>query len=158
MHHSPMAADHPLSSTELAFLATARTAVLATIDDARRPRLVPICFVATVTAAGLRLYTPLDDKPKQSDDPLALGRVRDIAANPVVSVLVDRWSEDWSRLAWLRLDGVAQVLGPAEGVEHAAAVDALRAKYPQYATHRLEARPIIRIVIERSRRWGDLGG
>ena len=33
---------------------------------------------------------------------------------------------------------------------------ALRAKYPQYASHDLEARPIIRIGIEDSRSWGAL--
>lgn len=150
-------ATHPtLSSIELEFLTTARTAVLATIGDARRPRLVPICFAVAATAAGLILYSPIDEKPKQSDDPRALGRVRDIAANPAVSVLVDRWSEEWSRLGWLRVEGTAQLLEPTDGVEHAAAVTALRTKYPQYATHDLGARPIIRIVVERTRSWGDL--
>lgn len=153
-----MAPEEAITPPELAFLTAARTAVLATIDRAGRPRLVPICFVASATEHGLRLYSPIDEKPKASDDPLTLGRVRDIAANPSVSVLVDRWSEDWSRLAWLRVEGTAQLLDNGDGVEHAAAVDALRTKYPQYETHRLEARPIIRISIERTRSWGDLAG
>jgi hypothetical protein len=34
------------------------------------------------------------------------------------------------------------------------AVTALRAKYPQYEGHRLEERPIIRVVLTRSRSWG----
>jgi PPOX class probable F420-dependent enzyme len=160
MHHSSMALDQVLTPAEVAFLAAARTAVLATIDRALRPRLVPICFVITATESGLRLYTPIDEKPKKSDDPLALGRVRDILADPAVWLLVDRWSEDWSHLAWLRLEGRADLLAPDAGeeaqAEHAAAVAELRGKYPQYATHRLEILPIIRIRVERSRSWGSL--
>ncbi|MEA2619441.1 MAG: hypothetical protein QOC97_214, partial [Chloroflexota bacterium] len=98
-----------------------------------------------------------DDKPKRDDDPLALARVRDIAADPRISVLVDRWHEDWSRLAWLRIEGRAALMMPADGpAEHAAAVAALRSRYPQYATHRLELRPLIRIAIERVTDWGAL--
>ncbi len=156
-----MAADQALTPVELEFLDAARVAVLATIGRDRRPRLVPICFVTAGTEAGLRVYSPLDEKPKKVDDPLALGRVRDILAEPDVSLLVDHWSEDWSRLAWLRLGGRADLLAPdaaGERDEHAAAVAALRVKYPQYSTHRLEDRPIIRIAVERSRSWGNLGG
>jgi PPOX class probable F420-dependent enzyme len=154
-----MAANPVLNPAERAFLVAARTAVLATIDRARRPRLVPICFVVAGAETGVRIYSPLDEKPKQSDDPLVLGRVRDILAHPEVWLLVDRWSEDWSQIAWLRLDGRADLLAPdaAEGHgEHAAAVASLRAKYPQYAAHHLEDRPIIRIAVERARNWGNL--
>ena len=107
------------------------------------------------------VYTPLDEKPKQAADPRSLARVRDIAADPRISLLVDRWSEDWSRLAWLRLDGTATMLESGAqdvGAEHASAVVALRAKYPQYADHRLEDRPMIRIVVEGATSWGDLSG
>ena len=39
--------------------------------------------------------------------------------------------------------------------EHATAVAALRAKYPQYASHRLEERPLIRIAVERVAELGQ---
>ncbi len=151
-----MATDEALTAAEIEFLATARTAVLATIDSAHRPRLVPICFVATAVESAVRLYTPIDEKRKSTADPLALARVRDIAADPAVWLLVDRWSEDWSQLGWLRLEGRADLLNPDGGEEHVIAVSALREKYPQYAEHRLEDRPIIRIALERSRSWGNL--
>jgi hypothetical protein len=78
-------------------------------------------------------------------------------ADPRVSVLVDRWDEDWGRLAWMRVGGRASVLQPAEDpAEHAAAVTALRAKYPQYETHALHARPIIRVAIDHATSWGAL--
>src|SRR6478609_11396275 len=116
-----------LSATQRTFLESARRAVLATIAPDGHPRLVPICFV--VAGEPPILYTPIDDKPKRTDDPLALARVRDIQADPRVTVLVDRWDEDWTRLAWLRVEGGARLLDAALGPEHADAVAALRAKY-----------------------------
>jgi PPOX class probable F420-dependent enzyme len=150
-----MAPEPVLTDAQRAFLGAARRAVLATISPNGRPRLVPICF--SLDPALPILYTPLDDKPKRSGDPLALARVRDIAADPSVTVLVDRWDEDWSRLAWLRMDGRAALLPPsADRPEHAAAIATLRTRYPQYASHRLETRPLIRIQIERVVDWGPL--
>jgi PPOX class probable F420-dependent enzyme len=152
--------DPVLSMAERAFLADARRALLVTIAPDGRPRPVPICFV--LDPGRPVLYSPLDEKPKTVDDPLRLARVRDLLAEPRVSILVDRWDEDWSRLAWLRIHGRAALLlpedGPAEDgpAEHAAAVASLRAKYPRYASHDLDARPIIRIALERATSWGPL--
>jgi PPOX class probable F420-dependent enzyme len=129
--------------------------VLATLRPDGRPRLVPITFAFAVTPGGLRLYTPLDEKPKSVADPRRLARVRDILARPSVSVLVDRWSEDWSALAWLRLDGEAVLLEPtvADAAEHARTVALLRARYPQYGGQVLERRPIIRIEVGSLTGW-----
>ncbi len=131
--------------------------MLATIAPDGRPRLVPICFVLDDRRSIL--YSPLDEKPKEAGDPHRLARVRDLLADPRVTVLVDRWDEDWTRLAWLRCHGTASLLEPAGGdaTEHALAVTGLRAKYPQYATHRLEARPLIAISITRATSWGARG-
>jgi PPOX class probable F420-dependent enzyme len=140
---------------ELAFLVAARRAILATIDPDGRPRLVPVCFIVEAVAdEWLRLLTPLDDKPKSTDDKRTLARVRDIAARPAVSVLVERWDEDWTRLAWLRLSGEATLLEPADVPGDA--ITRLRSKYPQYATHDLESSPMIAIGVERATSWGAL--
>jgi PPOX class probable F420-dependent enzyme len=141
-----------LGFRERAFLEPARRAVLATINPSGRARLVPICFV--LDPREPLLITPLDDKPKARDDPLELARVRDIRARPEVAVLVDRWSEDWTMLAWLRLGGTARIVDPGDAP--GGAIGALRAKYPQYATHRLEARPLIAISITHASSWGAL--
>jgi PPOX class probable F420-dependent enzyme len=144
-----------LDPGELAFLVAARRAILATIDRAGRPRLVPVCFIVEAVAdERLRLLTPLDDKPKSTDDKRILARVRDIATRPAVSVLVERWAEDWTRLAWLRLFGEATVLEPA--AVRSDAVARLRSKYPQYATHDLESSPMVAIDVERATSWGAL--
>jgi PPOX class probable F420-dependent enzyme len=123
-----------------------------------------VCFVLLGGAiADLtqppRLYTPIDDKPKRVDDPHTLARVRDLIARDDAHMLVDRWDEDWSHLGWVRLQGHAQILEPdgTAADERDAAIRALRAKYPQYRRHRLEARPLIRILVTRASSWGRLG-
>lgn len=126
----------------------ARRAVLATIAPGGRPRSVPICF-AVMDAA---IWTPLDEKPKRTTDIRALARVRDILRDPRVTVLVDRWDEDWRRLAWLRIEGPASLVEPG-AAGHVEAVEALRARYPQYRDHALESRPLIRIGIGRLVGW-----
>jgi PPOX class probable F420-dependent enzyme len=138
-----------LTEIERGYLGPARTATLGTIATDGRPRLVPICFVLV----GDALYTPIDEKPK-TPHPRALARIRDIERRADVTVLVDRWDEDWDRLAWLRCEGLASLTDDAP--ERATAIDALRAKYPQYADHDLAHRPLIRIAIERVVTWGDL--
>lgn len=156
--HDRAVSNVSLEAAQRSFLGRARTATLATIAPSGRPRLVPICFVVGADAADgrARLYSPLDDKPKRSDDPHDLGRVRDILVLPEATLLVDRWSEDWTKLAWLRLESRAELLEPEprERDEHATAVAALLAKYPQYADHRLRTRPILRFTVERVVAWG----
>jgi PPOX class probable F420-dependent enzyme len=143
-----------LSATQRRFLASARRVTLVTLAADGRPRPVPICFVLADEAAVI--YTPVDDKPKRDDDPLTLARVRDIEADRRVAVLADRWDEDWTKLAWLRATGTAQMILPGEPGHTAAIIGALRAKYPQYASHRLGARPLIRIALIRVTAWGAL--
>ena len=136
----------------------ARRAILATLDPHGRPRLVPVCFALLDDETGTPvLYTPLDEKPKQVTDPRELARVRDILARPEVTILVDRWDEDWSRLAWVRMFGTALLLERGTA-EHEGAVQTLRVKYPQYAGHSLETRPLIRVPIHRITAWGDPSG
>jgi PPOX class probable F420-dependent enzyme len=155
-----MATTAFLTADQLTFARAARTATLATIGSAGRPRLVPICFVLGSPALDGRplIYSPLDEKPKRSPDPHQLARVRDLLILPEATLLIDRWSEDWAHLGWLRLDARAELLEPEphERDEHAAAVAGLRAKYRQYESQRLEERPILRFTVDRALSWGDL--
>jgi PPOX class probable F420-dependent enzyme len=158
MHHRRLMRDPILSPEERRFLGEARRAVLATVDPAGRPRLVPICHALAEVDDPLgrpQLYTPIDEKPKASSDPRALARVRDVLARPEAVVLVDRWDEDWARLGWLRVGGPAEIIEPG-APEHATAVRLLRTKYRQYRGHRLEERPVIRLAISEARSWGVL--
>ncbi len=154
-----------LTASGYELIRSARRAVLATITRDGRARLVPICFWMPDWLPGpderdtpLLVYSALDEKPKTVADPLHLGRVRDLLARPAVSLLVDRWDEDWRRLAWVRLDGSARVLGPArpdapDAAEHELAVAGLRARYPQYRDHDLAGRPLIRVAVDHVAEW-----
>jgi coenzyme F420-0:L-glutamate ligase / coenzyme F420-1:gamma-L-glutamate ligase len=139
-----------LAAADIELLHACRRATLATIAPDGRPRLVPIAYALDETARVI--YSALDEKPKVVADPRDLARVRDIAARPRVTVLVDRWSENWAQLAWLRLEGEATLLEPGAG-EHARAVDLLRARYEQYAGQELERRPVLRIGLTRAVGW-----
>jgi coenzyme F420-0:L-glutamate ligase / coenzyme F420-1:gamma-L-glutamate ligase len=128
-------------------LARARVARLATTGGDGRPHVVPICFAA----AGGRLYSAIDEKPKRAAPP-RLKRVRNIIANPRIALVVDDYREDWRRL-WYELGlGTAEVIRPGTR-EHTAALRALRRKYRQYRTMRLETLPVIGITLERVISW-----
>jgi PPOX class probable F420-dependent enzyme len=104
-------------------LTAARVARLATTDPDGRPHLVPIVFALV----GDTLYSAVDAKPKRSR---TLRRIENARERPDVTVLVDRYDEDWTQLWWVRIRGRARVLD--EGDEAAAALEALAAKYRQY--------------------------
>jgi PPOX class probable F420-dependent enzyme len=125
-------------------VAEARVARLATITSDGRPHLVPCCFaLAPPTGSGSRavVYSAVDAKPKST---LALRRLTNLRQEPRAALLVDHYSDDWSTLWWIRLDGDGRVLeaGPDHATpendvrEHEAAIALLAAKYPVYATDR----------------------
>jgi PPOX class probable F420-dependent enzyme len=136
-----------LSAAARELLANARTGHLATSDQYARPHVVPIVFV---WCEGV-LYTALDRKPKRDDDWHALRRVRNIETNGRVAVVVDRYDEDWSRLAYVLLEGVATILESGEERDAAAAL--LIEKYRQYAEVSLDGRPVVRVAVERAVEW-----
>jgi PPOX class probable F420-dependent enzyme len=104
-------------------VAEARAARLATLDPDGRPHLVPIVFALE----GDTLYSAVDAKPKRSRN---LRRIENARRRPEVTVLVDRYDEDWTRLWWVRLRGRARVLEGGGEAERALAL--LTAKYEQY--------------------------
>jgi len=124
-------------------LVDARVARLATADAEGRPHIVPIAFAHD----DENLYFAVDDKPKRSRN---LKRLRNIAGNPRVSVLVDHYEDDWTRLWWVRVDGVAHVL--VHDAEAQRAIDLLVRKYAQYARKRPQG-PVVAIRIEHMTGW-----
>ncbi|HTW71575.1 MAG TPA: TIGR03668 family PPOX class F420-dependent oxidoreductase [Acetobacteraceae bacterium] len=137
-----------LNEAQRRFLDTARVAHLATADAAGIPHVVPVCYAVN----GAVLYITIDEKPKRQDVPLK--RLRNIMANPAVAVSVDRWDEDWTRLAWVMLRGRGEIL--ASGEEHDRAQQRLRDRYPQYRSMDLAPLPVIALRIERVTDWGRL--
>jgi PPOX class probable F420-dependent enzyme len=131
----------------------ARVGRLATIDPDGRPNLVPICFVVE----GGVLYSAVDEKPKKTKH---VRRLANIRARPDVTVLVDHYEEDWSRLWWVRIRGRATVLEP--GAERERALVLLTEKYPQYGDEPPTG-AVIAVRVQEWRGWaaddmGDEGG
>ncbi len=127
------------------FVAQQRVGRFATADETGMPHVVPVCFVELTG----RVYIVIDEKPKTTT---RLKRIRNIQANPQAALVLDEFSEDWSRLAWVMLRGGADVL--EAGPEHKAAIAALRDKYAQYRAMALDDRPVIRLTPERVNAWG----
>jgi PPOX class probable F420-dependent enzyme len=120
----------------------ARVARLATTNEDGTPHLVPVVFALV----GDTVWTAVDAKPKSTT---ALRRLQNVRAHPIVSLLVDAYSDDWSTLWWVRADGAAKMLA----VEDAAVgLDALIAKYPQYQDERPPG-PVLRIDVRRWSSW-----
>jgi PPOX class probable F420-dependent enzyme len=120
---------------------------LATTDPDGRPHLVPIVFALL----GDTLYSAVDAKPKASR---TLRRVENARSRPDVTVLVDRYDEDWTRLWWVRLRGRARVLDGGEEAERALA--ALTAKYEQYR-EAPPGLPVLAVDIGEWRGWSARG-
>lgn len=124
-------------------VAAAGVARLASVRPDGRPHVVPVTFVLD----GDTLATAVDHKPKST---AALQRLRNIEARPDVSVLVDHYEDDWSRLWWVRGDGRAVVL--RDGDRARALVDRLVEKYPAYRARR-PAGPVIAVTVDRWVTW-----
>jgi PPOX class probable F420-dependent enzyme len=104
------------------------------------PHLVPLVFAR----AGGLLWSPVDAKPKRGGE---LARLRNVERDPRVSLLLDHYDRDWSRLWWIRVDGRARVVRG----EVAEAVSALRTKYPQYALTGLLREPATLLAVRSER-------
>ncbi|TMC92731.1 MAG: TIGR03668 family PPOX class F420-dependent oxidoreductase [Chloroflexi bacterium] len=122
-------------------LGDALVARLATVGI--KPHIVPICFALD----GDTMYLAVDRKPKRTTE---LQRLRNIATNPSVAVLVDHYEDDWTRLWWVRVDGTARILDA--GDESVRALTLLAARYPQYQDQRPHG-PVVAIRIDRLTGW-----
>jgi PPOX class probable F420-dependent enzyme len=119
----------PAKLTELpawasAVLDSARVAHLGIVDDEGAPRVLAVTFAI---AEG-RLWSAIDEKPKRTrgED---LARVRFLRRDPRAALTVDRYDEDWRRLAWVQVLGRVDVLDAADA---GPGLERLVAKYPQY--------------------------
>jgi PPOX class probable F420-dependent enzyme len=129
--------------------AAARVARLATADGAGRPHLVPVTFAV----AGDTVYSAVDAKPKTTR---ALRRLANVAVNPRVALLVDHYDDgDWSRLWWVRADGVGRVLDAREPE----AQDAITLLVGRYAAYRGQppAGPVLAVDVDRWSSWSASG-
>jgi len=121
--------------------AAGRVAYLATLRPDATAALVPIVF----EVSGDRVVSIVDPKPKRTHK---LARLRHIAREPRVALLVDHYEDDWQLLWWARAEGEARAV--SEGAERDEALARMLAKYPQYETL---ASPFGDAVIVEVKRW-----
>ena len=121
-------------------LEQARVARLGLLDEEGAPRVLPVTFAV---AEG-RIWTAVDRKPKR--DPSAEpARVRFLRRDPRAALTVDRYSNDWERLAWV------QVLGEVRIVEARNAPRGLESLAGKYEPYRSSPPPGPVLALEPSR-------
>ena len=133
-----------LSPVARRLIRSARTARLATSDKSGQPHVIPICFVYN----SKQFCSPIDEKPKRTT---RLKRLKNIAENPNVALVIDHYDEDWSKLAYVLIFGTARLLH--SGKIYRQAVALLRRKYPQYRRMAIDERPMIVITPKRMITW-----
>jgi PPOX class probable F420-dependent enzyme len=138
------------TEAQIAFIEAQRAGRLATADRDGRPHVVPVCYACD----GASFYIALDAKPKRVA-PERLKRVRNILDNPEAALVIDRYSDDWSALAYLLVRGAAALIPPGEQ-EHRRAIALLRGRYPQYRTMPIEAQPVIVLRAASLVAWGAI--
>lgn len=122
---------------------------LATSTPDGTPHLVPVVFAVDGDSRPGHdvVYTAVDAKPKTTR---RLRRLANIESNPRVSLLVDHYADDWTRLWWVRADGIAAI--HSEGQAMDTGYRLLRAKYPQYQSVPLDG-PVIAVTVRRWSGW-----
>jgi len=106
-----------LSKTAVEFVARERVCRVATVSADGQPHLVPVCHVL----AGQKIYIG------SSDDAT---KVRNIKANPHVTVTVDLYSDHWASLKGVMVQGRAKLIEGGPVFQRARR--RLYEKYPQY--------------------------
>jgi PPOX class probable F420-dependent enzyme len=119
-----------------------RVARLAFVDDRDHPRVLPVTFAVAEGA----VWSAIDDKPKRRGEP---ARLRYLLRRPEAALCVDRYDDDWDRLAWVQLLGTVTIL-PIDDAP--AAVAALTARYPPYRERRPPG-PLLRLEPTRALCW-----
>jgi PPOX class probable F420-dependent enzyme len=120
-----------------------RVAHLGLLDADGEPRVQPVTFAPV----GDDVWSAVDDKPK-SRPGHDLARVRRLRRHPRASLTIDRYDDDWSRLAWVQLLGDVSVLDVAPSE----AMAALSSRYAPYR-ERPPGGPFLRLAPERALWW-----
>ena len=136
-----------LTRTQRNFLEHQRVGHLATVGPDGAPHVVPIVYAVVAET----ICFVVDDKPKSTRT--RLKRLLNIAANPQVAVVIDRYDDDWSRLAYVLIHGRARRVESAP--EYSALLVELRRRYAPYRAMALGigTHPMLRIDIERVHEW-----
>jgi PPOX class probable F420-dependent enzyme len=117
---------------------------LGLLDDDGHPRVLPVTFAVV----GPDLWSAVDEKPKRVPAE-ELARVRWLHERPASSLTVDRYSDDWSRLAWVQVIGETSIV---EIAGRGSVLEALASRYPPYRD-RPPGGPLLRLTPHRCVCW-----
>jgi PPOX class probable F420-dependent enzyme len=137
-----MPAVRDLQPWAVQLLEQSRVAHLAFVDEDDSPRVLPVTYVLADDA----LWSAIDDKPKRSREP---ARLKYLRRAPRAALTVDRYDDDWTRLAWVQVLVDVAIVDAGDAPE---AIDALRSKYEQYRESSPPG-PLIRLVPRRALSW-----
>jgi PPOX class probable F420-dependent enzyme len=126
----------------LELLEAGRVGHLGLLDGDGRPRVLPVTYAVH---EGM-IWSAVDDKPKRVPG-AELARVRWLRRSPAAALTVDRYDDDWSRLAWVQVLGTVVVEPVRDEV-----LDALAQRYPAYGAKR-PGGPLLRLEPERVLSW-----
>lgn len=124
-------------------LSSERVARLALLDERDLPRVLPVTFAVWEGA----VWSAIDRKPKRAGEP---ARVRRLRRRPEAALLVDRYDDDWSRLAWVELRGLVSIRPVG------AALEALERRYDQYRAEPPQG-PLLRLQVRDAVWWRAAG-
>ncbi len=82
-----------LNQKTMTLIKGAKVARLATVDQKLHPYVVPVVFVFHENS----FFIPLDEKTKTVNS-RNLKRVKNIEKNPNVTLLIDKYQNDWKKL------------------------------------------------------------
>jgi PPOX class probable F420-dependent enzyme len=130
----------PVWARELIY--TSPVARLGFLDADDGPRVLPVTYALYDGA----LWSAIDRKPKRPGEP---ARVRYLRRRPEAALTADRYSDDWSQLAWVQALGRVEIV-PVQAAEPAVA--ALAAKYEPYVLEQPPG-PLLRLEPARFLCW-----
>ena len=141
-----------LSAAQSAYIDEHRVAHLATADARGAPHVIPIVYARVEQT----LYFIVDEKPKRTRR--GLKRLVNIAQNPEVALVIDDYDEDWTRLAYMLIEGRAVTV--TDPNEFAKVLVALRERFPQYVSMPLcfDSHPMVCISPRRTTLWRAADG
>jgi len=115
-----------LNQKTMTLIKEAKVARLATVDQKSHPYVVPVVFVFHENS----FFIPLDEKTKTVNS-RKLKRVKNIEKNSNVTLLIDKYQNDWKKLFFLMIHGKATVIdGNSKLMDKIHKL--LISKYPQY--------------------------
>jgi len=121
-----------LSKKVAKLVANERVCRVATAGAEGRPHLVPVCHVL----AGDKIYFGSDRNGR---------KVKNLKDSPQIAITVDLYSDDWSQLRGVMVQGTARLI--ERGPRFKQARSRLYAKYPHYSKEAALA-PSDSVVVE----------